>query len=473
MKASICALGGASVRATSRLRVPATSRLRVPAASTAALVTQSLLRTQSRWASNAAFRRHRDVNGSSSGLPSLSRSQQPVAALRPRWLSAQASSTTAVPPSFAFAFDIDGVLLHVAKPIPGAREALEYLQDNNIPFILLTNGGGKHEHDRVRDLSDKLGVQLTVDNFVQSHTPFQELVRAGPDSLSDKTVFVTGSNAQKCREIAEQYGFRSVVTPADILTAHPEIWPFEPLMEEVYRATARPLPRPLHGPGVADADALTIDAMFVFNDPRDWALDVQLILDLLLSRRGILGTYSDRNGDASLPNAGWQQDGQPPLILSNSDLLWSTGYHQPRLGQGAFQEAVAAVWAKVTGGTPLRRTAFGKPSPETYRYAERVLNEHRAALLARQGRQAEASTPLRTVYMVGDNPESDIRGANEYRSKQGTNWESVLVRTGVWQADRGESAYPPTAIVDDVKAAVAWALAREQYIIDGSMGALC
>ncbi|KAG7113969.1 putative CDP-alcohol phosphatidyltransferase class-I family like protein [Verticillium longisporum] len=163
----------------------------------------------------------------------------------------------------------------------------------------------------------------------------------------------------------------------------------------------------------------------------------------------------------------------PPLILSNSDLLWSTGYHQPRLGQGAFQEAVAAVWAKVTGGTPLRRTAFGKPSPETYRYAERVLNEHRAALLARQGRQAEASTPLRTVYMVGDNPESDIRGANEYRSKQGTNWESVLVRTGVWQADRGESAYPPTAIVDDVKAAVAWALAREQYIIDGSMGALC
>ncbi|KAH6706009.1 HAD-like domain-containing protein [Verticillium dahliae] len=436
MKASICALGGA-------------------------------------WASNAAFRRHRDVNGSSSGLPSLSRSQQPVAALRPRWLSAQASSTTAVPPSFAFAFDIDGVLLHVAKPIPGAREALEYLQDNNIPFILLTNGGGKHEHDRVRDLSDKLGVQLTVDNFVQSHTPFQELVRAGPDSLSDKTVFVTGSNAQKCREIAEQYGFRSVVTPADILTAHPEIWPFEPLMEEVYRATARPLPRPLHGPGVADADALTIDAMFVFNDPRDWALDVQLILDLLLSRRGILGTYSDRNGDASLPNAGWQQDGQPPLILSNSDLLWSTGYHQPRLGQGAFQEAVAAVWAKVTGGTPLRRTAFGKPSPETYRYAERVLNEHRAALLARQGRQAEASTPLRTVYMVGDNPESDIRGANEYRSKQGTNWESVLVRTGVWQADRGESAYPPTAIVDDVKAAVAWALAREQYIIDGSMGALC
>jgi HAD superfamily hydrolase (TIGR01450 family) len=100
---------------------------------------------------------------------------------------------------------IDGVLLHVAKPIPGATEALKYLQDNNIPFILLTNGGGKHETDRVKDLSAKLGLQLSVDNFVQSHTPFQELVH-GSEGLSDKTVLVTGSNAQKCREIAERCG---------------------------------------------------------------------------------------------------------------------------------------------------------------------------------------------------------------------------------------------------------------------------
>ncbi|KAM0283515.1 hypothetical protein ACHAQH_002466 [Verticillium albo-atrum] len=450
MKSTLCALGKASARATSRLPL---------SVSTAALVTQNI-RTQSRCASNAAFRRE-ETNRQSSTLSHPSCVRQPTATASSRRLSTQATSSTAIPPSFAFAFDIDGVLLHVAKPIPGAREALEYLQDNNIPFILLTNGGGKHEMDRVRDLSDKLGVQLTVDNFVQSHTPFQELVREGPDSLSDKTVLVTGSNAQKCREIAEQYGFKSVVTPADILTAHPEIWPFEPLMEEVYRATARPLPKPLQVPGVADGDALKIDAMFVFNDPRDWALDVQLILDLLLSRQGILGTYSDKNGDASLPNDGWQQDGQPPLILSNSDLLWSTGYHQPRLGQGAFQEAIAGVWAKVTGGPALQRTAFGKPSPETYRYAERVLNEHRAAMLARQGREAEASTPLKKVYMVGDNPESDIRGANEYQSKQGTSWESVLVRTGVWREDRGESPYPPTVIVNDVKEAVEWALARE------------
>ena len=91
----------------------------------------------------------------------------------------------------------------MAKPIPGATEALQFLHNNNIPFILLTNGGGKHETERVADLKLKLGVELTTANFVQSHTPFQELVH-GPEGLHDKTVFITGADASKCRTIAEQ-----------------------------------------------------------------------------------------------------------------------------------------------------------------------------------------------------------------------------------------------------------------------------
>ncbi|KAL0937354.1 uncharacterized protein CTRU02_207085 [Colletotrichum truncatum] len=360
-------------------------------------------------------------------------------------------------PSFAFAFDIDGVLLHVAKPIPGAAESLQFLHDNNIPFILLTNGGGKPEAVRVQDLSDKLGVQLSVDNFVQSHTPFQELVQ-GPEGLGDKTIFVTGADAKKCREIARLYGFKNVVTPADIINAHPDVFPFERLMKQVYAETHEPLPKPIHAGNMRDEDALKIDAMFVFNDPRDWALDIQIIVDMLLSRNGILGTYSPKNGDKSLPNNGWQQDGQPPLIFSNADLFWSTTYHQPRFGQGAFQAAVAGVWSQVTNGVELQRTVFGKPFPTTYKYAERVLNSHRQALLGKSGKQGAA--PLKTVYMVGDNPESDIRGANDFSNDE-TEWASVLVKTGVWSQERGEPTHKPKMTVDDVKAAVEWALKRE------------
>ncbi|KAI0130131.1 HAD-superfamily subfamily IIA hydrolase [Xylariales sp. AK1849] len=365
-----------------------------------------------------------------------------------RYESCRPSSTDSrQAPPFAFAFDIDGVLLHVAEPIPGATQTLKHLQNNNIPFILLTNGGGKHEKDRVAQLSSKLDIELSTENFVQSHTPFQELVH-GPKGLRDKNILITGSDAGKARTIAEAYGFKNVITPADILMAHPTIWPFEPLMEELYAADSRPLPSPQP----------KIDAIFVFNDPRDWALDIQIITDLLLSQGGVLGTYSSKNGKSDFDNSGWQSDGQPPLFFSNPDLFWSAAYHQPRFGQGAFQAAIAGIWREITNGKELKRTVIGKPYRQTYRYAERTLNSHRAKVLGRSSIQ-----PLGRVYMVGDNPESDIRGANEFESPDGTDWTSVLVRTGVWSPERGEPTHRPKMIVDDVASAVDWALKQEGW----------
>ncbi|KAK3330523.1 HAD-superfamily hydrolase [Apodospora peruviana] len=386
--------------------------------------------------------------------------------------STQRETKSETPPSFAFAFDIDGVLLHVAKPIPGAAKTLRYLQDHNIPFILLTNGGGKLEAERVKDLSSKLGVHLTTENFVQSHTPFRQLVEGGDgeeNSLRDKTILVTGADAAKCRDIAESYGFKNVITPADILFAHPSVFPFDPLLESVYASTHRALPKPIYAPGGGRSltNSLKIDAMFVFNDPRDWALDIQVIADLLLSHAGYLGTYSSKNADPSLPACGWQQDGQPPLYFSNADLFWSTGFHLPRFGQGAFQAAVAGVWRRITGGHELQRRAIGKPYGETYRFAELVLGAHRHEILRTQGYHEPPGT-LRSVYMVGDNPESDIAGANEYASEVGTEWCSVLVRTGVWSPERGgqevlKGRLEPKVVVDDVEAAVRWALEREGW----------
>jgi HAD superfamily hydrolase (TIGR01456 family) len=210
--------------------------------------------------------------------------------------------------------------------------------------------------------------------------------------------------------------------------------------------------------------------MFVTNDPREWALDIQLLCDLLLSHRGYLGTHSPKNGDASLPNGGWQQDGQPRLYFSNADLVWSTGFHLPRFGQGAFQAALRGVWSRITGGHELECTVMGKPHGATYRFAERVLARHRRDTLRALGHYHDETEkgigPLKTVYMVGDNPESDIAGANTYASESGTEWVSVLVKTGVYAPERGgklEGRFEPRVIVDDVSAALRWALAREGY----------
>lgn len=105
-----------------------------------------------------------------------------------------------------FPCSIDGVLLRSSKPVTRAPETLQFLQTQRIPFILLTNGGGTHETARVAELMDVLGVSLDTTMFVQSHTPFADLVHGNGQSpaLKDRCILVTGGNQDNCRKVAEE-----------------------------------------------------------------------------------------------------------------------------------------------------------------------------------------------------------------------------------------------------------------------------
>ena len=56
---------------------------------------------------------------------------------------------------------------------------------------------------------------------------------------------------------------------------------------------------------------LRIKAIFVYNDPRDMGLDLQLVTDLLLSHRGFVGTVSEKKD--------YLTDEQPKLYIANPD----------------------------------------------------------------------------------------------------------------------------------------------------------
>lgn len=375
----------------------------------------------------------------------------------PRFLQTSMANDQPKIPSFAFAFDIDGVLLRSSQPLPRAHRALSYLQTHRIPFVLLTNGGGKSEQERVQQISQLLEVPLDTSMFVQSHTPFAELANGhGKENLKDKCILVVGGEGDKCRRVAEGYGFNNVIIPSDIITAYPTLWPFVSL--DSHRPFARPLAQSAYSNQQSSGHpTVKVDAVMVFNDPRDWALDIQLVLDLLLSIGGHLGTLSTKNGDSNLPNRGYQQDGQPELYFSNPDLFWAAAYHLPRLGQGGFQAALEGVFNAVTGGpengVQLHKNLFGKPTQGTFEFAENRLRQHRTAL------PGGDAGKLRSVYMVGDNPESDIRGANDYKSPTGSKWDSILVRSGVYRG--GKPAHEPKVIVQDVWDAVRYGLRKE------------
>lgn len=321
---------------------------------------------------------------------------------------------------FSFAFDIDGVLLKSSKPIPGAIEALRLLREHSVPFILLTNGGGLSESQRTADLSRHLGMPISTQQFIQSHTPFQR------DAGRYKNVLVCGGVLDACRKVAGGYGFPHVTIPFDILACDESVWPYHTLTKEERECTA-----PL-------STSHPIDAIYVYHDPRDWGLDSQIILDVLLAKHDTQG-----------------QNQHIPLYFSNPDLLWANAYARPRFGQGAFQILIEGLFTAVTGQT-LRSTTIGKPSHVTYEYAETVLASYQAQLNNHHHHTQENGQG--TVYMVGDNKYSDIQGANAF------GWESILVQTGVFAGTKQEGLegdIPAKYCVAHVKDAVELVLKKE------------
>lgn len=344
------------------------------------------------------------------------------------------SSSPATPPEttvtdkFAFAFDIDGVLIRGGKAIPEAIEAMQVLNGKNeygikVPYIFVTNGGGKTEQERCIQLSNQLDLGVSPGQFICGHTPMREMAE------KFRTVLVVGGEGEKCRQVAEGYGFKDVVTPGDIIKDNPDTTPFRKLTaDEIKNSRER------------DFSETKIDAIFVFADSRDWAGDQQIILDLLMSKGGYLGTRSD------------SFDEGPELFFSHDDVVWSASHDLTRLGMGALRLSLGAMFKAVTG-KELNTTAFGKPQMGTFEFATKLLQQWR-----RRAHGIEA--PPETVYFVGDTPESDIRGTNEYNNQSENTWYSILVQTGVYQSGM-KPRFEPQATVDTVLDAVMHGIHRE------------
>jgi HAD superfamily hydrolase (TIGR01456 family) len=253
------------------------------------------------------------------------------------------------------------------------------------------------------------------------------------------TVLVVGGEGEKCRDVAESYGFRDVITPGDILKANAHTAPFRKLTEAEMTNSRDLLARR----GAEKLSDIVIDAIFVFADSRDWASDLQIILDIAQSKGGRLETRSETFDEG------------PPIYFSHNDVLWSAAHEHARLGMGALRRIVETVFEDTTGGKKLKTHAFGKPQVSTFEFATRLLQQWRA----QQHGLAETEPP-HTVYFVGDTPESDIRGTNAMNETSSNDWYSILVETGVYQAGT-EPRYKPRKLVTTVLDAVNHGIRRE------------
>lgn len=299
--------------------------------------------------------------------------------------------------------DIDGVFLKGGKVLNGAKSAMSKLLHHNIPYVFVTNGGGVLEDRKANDLSKKLGIPVSSDQIVMCHTPWKELA----PMYANSRVYISGH--RRCIDIAKSYGFSKAVGMDTILSEHKDI---------------HPLITGIDAKESASKDIERTEAIFVFHDPYQWEVEMQLMSDLLLTN-GLHAYSIDPNSLSTIP-----------FYCSNADLVYSTEYPLPRFTQGAFAETFKYLFDKTAQPRRLHINYYGKPFPAQYEYAMKLLQIQFAQKLS--------VVPESVTYFgIGDNPKSDIRGARN----MGKCWRSILVRTGIFQSEKENDEEDPADYV--------------------------
>ncbi|KAI0978767.1 hypothetical protein GJ496_001033 [Pomphorhynchus laevis] len=321
---------------------------------------------------------------------------------------------------FAMIFDIDGVVLKGHSLIAGAREAIQKLNANNIPFIFLTNSDS-NEDDKAKQLSVALSVHIDPYKVISAYSPMRMFT-----SLHSKRIV----------------GFTNLVTLEDICSRFPELDYIDKLKRHFVGFT------PSVDPNESSDQFDHILGVLLMGCPILWESNIQIILDLVAT-----------GGNLSRPRSY-----RLPFYVCNQDLTWKAAASRPRIGHGSFVTVLEHLM-KLTLGVSLQRDVVtGKPELITYDYLQALMRKHKLQ--------------SRSLYFVGDNPSADIQGANNFRkylsnrysavvdcenSSDHEHVHSILLKSGIF-VDNDISSLPesekPDFLCEDIYEAVNVAFTR-------------
>ncbi|NXT12310.1 HDHD5 hydrolase, partial [Prunella fulvescens] len=307
-------------------------------------------------------------------------------------------------PSFGFLFDIDGVLVRGRTPIPAARAAFRKLVNSQgqflVPVVFVTNAGNCLRQNKAEQLSHLLGVPISQDQVMMSHSPLRMFKR-----YHEKCVLVSGQGP--LLDIAQDLGFCQPIT-IDTLREK------RPLLDAVDHDRR---------PNVLVSEIfcsvpVVLTAVVLFGEPVRWETSLQLIIDVLLTS----GYPGNPYGQENYPHI--------PVLACNMDLMWVAEAQSPRFGHGTFMVCLENIYKKITGKDLKYEALMGKPSRLTYQFAEHLI---RAQALQRSWEQ-----PIQTLYAVGApallsrDHEPGLGWEQELASAAAAHCRSVLVCTGVY-----------------------------------------
>ncbi|XP_076363026.1 haloacid dehalogenase-like hydrolase domain-containing 5 isoform X2 [Tachypleus tridentatus] len=315
---------------------------------------------------------------------------------------------------FGLLFDIDGVIVRGRKILPHAVETFQKLVDTNgnfrVPTVFVTNAGNMMRHKKAQQLTDWLRVEVNEQQVVMSHSPLRMFRQ-----FHEKHCLISGQGP--IVDIAKGLGFTKVTTVDQLRNSFPTLDAVDhKRRNHVPCAFERYFPR--------------------IEEPVRWETSLQLILDVLMSN----GLPCETLPTAPYPHL--------PLLACNMDLQWMAEACMPRFGHGAFLVCLENLYKKVTGKDMIYTALVGKPSELTYLHAEHCVLQ--------EARKMSLTEPIKTLYAIGDNVNTDIFGANLYNNyvqkrtqlKRKEN-EEVVAHVRVRAGMRRETGLSRMGIVQD------------------------
>ncbi|KAG9395015.1 HAD-superfamily hydrolase subfamily IIA [Carpediemonas membranifera] len=290
-------------------------------------------------------------------------------------------------------FDVDGVFRLGHLSVPGATGALASLREAGVPHVFLTNTSASPQASS-QELAHALdGTYVDPADIIVSHSPFQDLL--SPFRVSERPILVVGIDNVSAGDVETLYHIPHAVSTDDVYRCLP--------------ASCVPALAGIHSPAndegvMRDAHA-QFAAVAVMADSNNLTRDMQLVLDALRFD----GHCHPDDIRQFLDNGGDDRRQHIPIFFANPDMVYGAAHPAPRLTQGCFRLMLESMFKALTGQA-LDVVQAGKPSAISYEYAAGLLRDKGGA---------------GSVFMVGDNPASDIRGANR------VGWTSCLVRTGI------------------------------------------
>jgi len=333
--------------------------------------------------------------------------------------------------SFGIVFDIDGVLIRDGVPIPNATKALDMLIENDskqakYPYIFVTNGGGYSEADKAKKVSKVMDHHIHESAVITAHTPIKTLV----DKYKDNDVLLVSKSHKTSEHLAKVYGFHHFTSLQQYIEERPFLYPAK------YSTFWTKGVASEYDIKKTKENQLSFKAIILLEEPYDWGECIQIICDILQSKDGLLEKNNINKSDTQVID----------LHIANPDISYGGEFVLPRFTMGALTECVKTLF-KIQTGRELIFTFYGKPYKLTYDYAKDLLSNQ----LKKLNHNQQQHQSLKRIYAIGDNPYSDIKGANNLKSE---GWVSILVKTGCWKSEHNHPEIPADYFVHDVLEAI-------------------